>query len=58
MKIIYINQATYKRGIKPTFTDRENNTTFIITQRKRYRKSDSKYTIDDDQVLLGKPAFW
>ncbi|MGD1835744.1 MAG: hypothetical protein ACPKQO_08475 [Nitrososphaeraceae archaeon] len=59
-----IDQATYKRGIKPTFSDNDgkNNNTFIIAQQnKRDRKSDldgEDEMIDDDlKALLGQSAY-
>ena len=41
-----INQATYKKGIKPSYSDnsKDNNTFIIAQQNKRDRKSD----LDED----------
>ncbi|MGD1834791.1 MAG: hypothetical protein ACPKQO_03625 [Nitrososphaeraceae archaeon] len=56
-----INQETYKRRIKPTFSDNRenNNNTFIIAQQnKRDRKSDLEGDeVDDLKTLLGESAF-
>ncbi|MGD1836527.1 MAG: hypothetical protein ACPKPY_00530 [Nitrososphaeraceae archaeon] len=60
-----IDQATYKRGIKPTFSDNRenNNNTFMIAQqtKRRDRKSDldgEDEMIDDDlKALLGESAY-
>ncbi|MGD1836525.1 MAG: hypothetical protein ACPKPY_00520 [Nitrososphaeraceae archaeon] len=61
--ILDINQATYKSGIKPTFSDNavKNNNTFIIAQQyKRDRKSDlddDDDKIEDLKALLGESTY-
>ena len=50
-----IDQATYKKGIKPTFSDSKDNNTFVISQqdKRKDRKLDELADMMDDSDLNG-----
>ena len=60
--ILDIDEATFKRGIKPSYSDnsKENNNTFIIAQKKKENRiSQLQDTMDDEDLktLLGESAY-
>ena len=59
--ILDVNEATFKRGIKPTFSDdKENNTSIFAQDKRKDRKLDELADMMNDadlKAMLGESAY-